>query len=101
MNWALFDVVQRLGGEKTKLPAFTLIGHFDQVKLDYKSTYRKAMPVKIGKKTVRMTAYDQIWRGNVPWVYWVDENRRLLLVVAGLEAYVLEASQQQSPHLPT
>lgn len=101
ITWALFSVVQMLPGEKTQLPAFTLIDHYDQIKPDYRISYRKTLDVAVGKKTVRLTAYDQIGRGNVPWVYWVDDNHRLLLVVAGLEAYVLETSRQESPHLPT
>ena len=95
INWALFSVVQALPGEKTEAQTFTLIDHYDQIKPDCRISYRKTLDVKIGKETVRLTAYDQVGRGNVPWVYWVDPNGRLLLVVAGLEAYVIETSRQR------
>lgn len=101
MNWGLFDAVQRLPGEKTKLPPFTLIDHFDQIKPDYSLSYRKTIDVAVGKATLRLTAYDQLGSGNVPWVYWVGPRGRLLLVVAGLEAYMLETSQQARPPAPT
>jgi len=94
MNWALFDTVQRLAGEKTEPIAFTLIDHFDQVKGGYTLSCRKTLGVAVGGRTIRLRAYDQLGRGNVPWVYWVDEQGRLLLIVAGLEAYMLEASGQ-------
>ena len=100
MNWGLFDAVQRLGGEKTKPLAFTLIDHFDQVKPEYTLSYRKMLDVPVGKRKIRLTAYDQLGRGNVPWVYWVDPRGRLLFVVAGLEAYMLETSRQRSALLP-
>ena len=96
MNWGLFDVVQRLGREKTKPMSFTLIDHFDQVKPDYTLSYRKTLDVPVGRRKIRLTAYDQIGRGNVPWVYWVDARGRLLLVVAGLEAYMLEDSRDKT-----
>lgn len=97
MNWALFDVVQRLDREKTRALSFTLMDHFDQIKPGYVLSYRKTADVAVGKATVRLSAYDQLGRGNVPWVYWVDGHGRLLVVVAGLEAYMLETSEQPPP----
>ena len=94
MNWGLFDAVQRLGREKTGPMSFTLIDHFDQVKPDCTLSYRKTLDVPVGRRKIRLTAYDQLGRGNVPWVYWIDEPGRLMFVVAGLEAYVLETSRQ-------
>ena len=95
VNWCLFDAVQRLPREKTKPLAFTLIDHFDQPKPETTLAYRKPMTVAVaGGRTIATHAYEQFGRGNVPWVYWVDEAGRLLLVVAGLEGYVLRESKQ-------
>ena len=95
VNWCLFDAVQRLPREKTKPLAFTLIDHFDQPKPETTLAYRKPMTVGVaGGLTVATHAYEQFGRGNVPWVYWVDEAGRLLFVVAGLEGYVLRESKQ-------
>ncbi len=93
-NWSLFDAVQRLPREKTKPQRFTLIDHFDQIKPGYLLSYRKTMDVSLGGQKLRLVAYDQVGRGNVPWVYWLDRQGRLLFIVAGLEAYVLESSEQ-------
>ncbi len=89
VNWMLFEAVQRLPREETKPISFTLLDHFDQVKGKQTLAYRKTGDLTLGGKTVRAIAYDQTGRGVLPWVYWVDEAGRLLLVVAGLEAYVL------------
>jgi len=95
VNWCLFDALQRLPRAETQPLAFTLIDHFDQPKPETTLAYRKPMRVGIaGGKTVSTHAYEQFGRGNVPWVYWVDEAGRLLLVVAGLEGYMLRESKR-------
>ena len=95
VNWCLFDAVQRLPRAKTKPLAFTLIDHFDEPKPETTIACRKPMTVAVaGGRTIATHAYEQFGRGNVPWVYWVDEAGRLLYVVAGLEGYVLDESRQ-------
>jgi len=56
-----------------------------------KGRIRKTYMAKEGGRDVRLHAYSQVGRGIVPWVYWVDEQGRLLFIVAGLEGYVLNA----------
>ena len=90
INWAIFDVVQRLGREAFAPLRFTMIDHFDQVKPGQTLARRKTATVAVGGKPLRLHACEQSGRGIVPWVYWVDDRRRLLFAVAGLEAYVLE-----------
>ena len=119
INWALFDAVQRLPREPFEPLAFTMLDHFDQPKANQVLSYRKAIDVRLGWKrvkreklvelpkgrirktrwvkeggrTVRLHAYDHVGEGIVPWVYWVDDKGRLLFVVAGLEAYLLESAK--------
>lgn len=50
-------------------------------------------PVTPGEK-VTLHAFEQLGEGIVPWVYWTDDLGRLLLVVAGLEVYVLDSWQR-------
>jgi len=91
VNWCLFNAVQRLPGADTPARTFTLIDHFDQVKPETTLSFHKAMDVRVaGGRTLLTRAYQQLGRGNVPWVYWTDEAGRLLWVVAGLEGYVLK-----------
>jgi len=95
VNWSLFDAIQRLPGEKARPLELTLIDHFDEPKYNQRLSFRKKMDVTVaGGKTVHTLAFDQLGEGNVPWVYWLDERGRLLFIVAGLEAYALEASKQ-------
>ena len=95
VNWSLFDAIQRLGGEKAGPLEFTLIDHFDQPKGSQRLSFRGKMGVTVaGGGTIRTLAWDHLGDANVPWVYWLDERGRLLFIVAGLEAYVLESSKQ-------
>ena len=119
VNWALFDAVQRLPRAPFAPLSFTMLDHFDQPKANQVLSYRKAVDVRLGwqrvkreqyvdlpkgrirktrwvkdgGRTVRLHAYDHVGEGIVPWVYWVDDQGRLLFVVAGLEAYVLESTK--------
>jgi len=92
LNWALFDAVTRLPGETFDPLCFTLIDHFDQPKPGQTLSYRKTTDVPIGGRTVRLRAFDQLGQGIVPWVYWLDEQGRLLAAVSGLEAYLIETT---------
>ena len=91
VSWCLFDAVQRLPARRRKPIALTLIDHFDEPKGGCTLACRGEMDVAVaGGRTIRTWAFDQLSDGNVPWVYWRDERGRLLFIVAGLEAYLLE-----------
>jgi hypothetical protein len=95
LGWLLFDAVQRLQGAEQKRIDFTLIDHFDQVKPEQRLTYRGQFDVPVRNRNVSFTAYDQIGRGILPTVWWVGESGRLLAVVSGIEAYLLEPNVPQ------
>jgi hypothetical protein len=40
---------------------------------------------------LRLHVYHHLGDGNMPWVYWVDEQGRLLFAVSGFEAYALNS----------
>ncbi len=116
INWALFDAVQRLPRETFEPLRFTMLDHFDQVKPNQVLTYQGPQTVTVGgtmaevehveeldRGTIRKTrrerqgaveitvyGFAQVGEGIVPWVYWVNEQGRLLFAVSGLEAYILE-----------
>jgi len=91
VNWVLFDVVQRLPRKQGRALSFTLLDHFDQVKPNQTLAYHGEQEVRLQDTEVRLHRFDQLGEGVVPWVYWVDASGRLLYVVSGLEAYILDA----------
>ena len=97
VNWALFEAVGRLPRGPFAPLEFTMLDHFDQVKRGQTLAFRKSLSIKLGDRDVRLHAFDQLGRGIVPWVYWVDDSGRLLAAVAGLEAYILDSFEKQRP----
>lgn len=104
MNWALFDVVQRLPRETFPPLSFTLIHHFNLLKSGHGLSFHGSALFDLAKSGVkhqqpnsflRLYSYDQMGEGEAPWVYWVDEQGRLLFVVAGTEAYIFRTQFQQ------
>jgi len=119
VNWALFDVVQRLPRKAFEPLHFTLLDHFDQAKANHMLAFRSTTDVLLGGKRVRterwealekgrirkttwgregdrpvrLHAYDHLGDGIVPEVYWVDDQGRLLFMVAGIEAWVWEGAK--------
>lgn len=117
INWALFEAVPRLPRQPFKPIRFTMLDHFDQVKRNQVLSYRGSATLLLGQrrtrkqewvqlekgrirktrlameggKQVRLHAYDHLGDGIVPWVYWVDEQGRLLFAISGLEGYALDA----------
>ena len=91
INWALFDAVQHLPRRKKSAISFALLDHFDQVKPNQTLTYHGTQEVFINNTTLRLHRFDQLGEGIVPWVYWVDASGRLLFVISGLEAYILNS----------
>lgn len=92
VNWALFDAVARLPREEFAPIRFTLVHHFDQLKPQQELRFRRAIDAEIGGKTVRLYGFDQTGRGVMPWTYWIDEKGRPLVVISGLETYMLESA---------
>jgi len=97
INWALFEAMGRLPRGPFSPLEFTMLDHFDQVKRGQTLAFRKSLSTKLGNRDVRLHAFDQLGRGIVPWVYWVDDAGRLLIAMAGLEAYILDSLDKQGP----
>ena len=91
VNWALFEAVGRLPREEFEPLRFTMLDHFDQLKPGQVLSYRETADVSLGGRSVRLHAYDHLGEGIVPWIYWVDDEGRLLFAVSGLEAYLLDS----------
>ena len=92
VHWALFDAVARLPREPFEPIGFTLVDHFDQVKPGQTLVFRRAIDTPIGGQSLRLFGFDQTGRGVMPWTYWVDQAGRAVVVVSGLETYMLESA---------
>jgi hypothetical protein len=121
VNWALWDAVMRMPREPGEPVRFTMLDHFDQLKHRQTLAYRKSVVVALGQRRFKqqtskelekgriqqtrwattggreviLHGFEQLGEGIVPWVYWVDDQGRLLFAVSGLEVYVLDSWHDQ------
>jgi hypothetical protein len=100
VNWALFDAAARLPREPFDPIDFTLIDHFDQVKPEQRLVFRRVLDTAVAGRDVRLYGFDQTGRGVMPWTYWVDEEGRAVVVLSGLETYILESTSEGSGSKP-
>lgn len=122
VNWLLFEAVGRLPRKAFPLLQFTLLDDFDRPKPGHVLHYARSATVQLGRREVRQThveelekgrihktawaltegrpvplhAYHHLGEGSVPWIYWIDDQGRLLFAVSGVEAYVLDTYIQTS-----
>jgi hypothetical protein len=116
VNWGLFEAVQRLPKAETKPLDFTLLDNFDQPKPGHTLSFREMTDLVIQPKqppkddpkapqaeipesellSLQVCGYDHVGRGVVPINYWIGDGGQLLFVIAGIEAYVLQAQDGKS-----
>jgi hypothetical protein len=123
INWLLFEAVGRLPREPFSPLSFMLLDDFDQPKPGHTLRYAHSTTVMLGEREQRQTRIEELEKGRihktawvrtpgqpvrlhvyhhfgdgiVPWLYWVDDQGRLLFAVSGLEAYVLDSFFPASP----
>ena len=113
LHWLLMEAVGRLPREPFAPLTFTLLDQLDEVKTGHTLRYAESPTVLLGQsplkpraqpaaahqpqaaevigRPVRLHAYHHFGDGVLPSVYWVDDQGRLLIAAAGVEAYVLNS----------
>ena len=90
LRWCLFEAVQRLPRDENRQLDFTLVDEFDQPWPGQVLRLQNQLRLLLGSGPQKLTGYAQIGRGmSYPTMYWMDEAGRLLLVVSGLNLWVL------------
>lgn len=89
-NWTLFDALQRLPGNDVELAQFAMFEEMDLLKPNQRLAYRQSLEVETAGGKVRLHGFEQIGEGILPYCYWLDDQRRLLLAVGGLRAFVFD-----------
>ena len=86
-DWGLFDAVQRLPLDARSVLEFDVLEGLDLLKKDHRLSYAGA-DTRPGAPTLHR--FCQIGPGVLPYEYWLDEAHRLLVVVTGSRAYILD-----------
>jgi hypothetical protein len=93
-SWSLFDALQRLPGDDVAPMTFDLLEEMDLLKPNQRLYYRQTVEAPMGGRPVRLHGFEQIGEGILPYTYWLDDQRRLLIAVGGMRAYLFDASAE-------
>jgi hypothetical protein len=91
-RWTMMEAVQRLPFEKGTL-RFDFLDDLEALKLGHKLSYAGATELELGGRRVRLHSFEQVGPGVLPITYWLDDKHRLLFVVGGIRAYILDAME--------
>lgn len=89
-DWSLFEASERLAGPQTKRLEFDLLEELVKWKSGHSLQYREQTTLPYGSEPVPVHCYEQVGRGALPRLYYVDAQHRLLLVLSGPRAYILD-----------
>jgi hypothetical protein len=90
-NWAVFDIIQHLPAKDAAPLQFAVLEDLDLPKPNQRISFFGAATVNVaGGRQLALTGYEQIGEGILPFYYWRDESRRLLLAVTGPRAYIYD-----------
>lgn len=89
-NWCLFDVLQRLPGNETEPLTFDIFEEMDLLKRNHHLSYRHSVEMELGGRRVALHGFEHFGEGILPYTYWLDDQRRLLIAVGGLRAYIFD-----------
>ncbi|MCX7047506.1 MAG: hypothetical protein NTX50_18735 [Candidatus Sumerlaeota bacterium] len=87
-NWSLFEAIQRLPATGAQPLEFDLLEEMDLLKPGQRLTFRETVEIELAGKPLRLHGFDQIGQGVPPYQYWLDDQRRLLLAVGWMRAYI-------------
>jgi len=89
-DWGLFDVAQRLSGEQTEPLEFAVLEELDMPKEGHVLRYREMSDLALNGRTLRLACYQMLGHGLLPYEYWVDDKRRLLMAISHTRAYIFD-----------
>jgi hypothetical protein len=93
-NWSLFDAIQRLPGNEVEPMTFDMFEELDLLKPNQRLAYRRTVEMALGGKLVKVHGFEQIGEGILPYTYWLDDQRRLLMAIGGLRAFIFNPSAE-------
>jgi len=93
-DWGLFDVVQRLPLEKTEPLAFAVLEELDMLKEGQRLSYRETSDLELDGGKLRLSRYDMLGGGLLPYQYWVDGRHRLLMAISHTRTYIFDADAE-------
>ena len=94
-NWSLFDAVQRFSEKPFTTLQFDMFEDLDLFKPNQRLTYWGTTEVELGGRTMKLTGYQQIGEGILPYHYWLDASGRLILAYGALRGFMFNPDAQK------
>lgn len=100
-DWCLFEAVQRTAFEAGPIGPFSLLEGLSVSRAGHRLSYRGLDPTGIDALGGRLHRFEQLGQGTLPYEYWLGEDHRLLIVVTGARAYILDekAAEKADAHV--
>lgn len=86
-KWGLINLVQKMDPKDEF--HFSALDEMDMIYAHQYTRLRKYQEIETGSGKVKFKVYDILGDGVIPTVYWVDELDRVVLIINGMEAFVL------------
>lgn len=94
-DWCLFDAVQRLAFHKESELDFHLLEGMSLFKKDQHLSYN-GVHKNPDLSDEPLYLFRQLGRGVLPYEYWLDGDHRLLMVITGSRAYILDERAEEA-----
>jgi len=88
-DWSLFEAIQRLPQGGVEATPFDLLEGLNILREEHRLYYRGVYQMK-EKPRRSLHWFQQIGYGTLPYDYWLDDRRRLLMAATHARAYVLD-----------
>jgi hypothetical protein len=92
LDWALFDVVQRLPAGEPHEFVLDVVEDGDLLRPRQRLTYAGSLTTKLGGKASELYGFCRVGTGALPTLYWLDQQHRLLFAIETYRAFILQTS---------
>jgi len=89
-DWCLFEALQRWPFRRGESPAFDVLEGLSVHRPGHRVTYRGPETIERNGKPLKLHRFSQLGQGMLPYEYWLDDDRRLLLAVTLSRVYILD-----------
>jgi hypothetical protein len=97
-DWCLFEAVQRLPFEKESHLTFDVLEGLSLLRTGHRLSYRGTVELP-PEDSIMLHGFHRLGHGALPYEYWLDERRRLVMVVTLSRVYVLGKKAEQETAL--
>jgi hypothetical protein len=94
-RYNLIEALQRAVPGSFDPVRFCCMDEFDEPSSGHRLEFRETEPLSIGHETRKLNLFIHTGSGVIPSEYWVDGSGRVLFMISGIEALVLENANGQ------